>query len=252
MLWIQGHPLDPRLVILDKDGTLIDFDNMWHAWFVETMALLEGAVGLDPALCQGIEGSLGVDLASDVWDPAGPLTLASTSEVRLLLAGQLYHHRDLTWDEALAVALQAEQGARASMDQGALLQPIGDVRGLLRRMRAQGIMTAMATTDERPSADAHLQALGLTELFDTTLCDGDGVALKPAPDMALVICERLGVAPSEAIMIGDTVADLMMARAAGLAAAIGVTSGAMPASDLTPHADWVLDSIHDIHVEAKG
>jgi phosphoglycolate phosphatase len=248
MLILNGQQLDIRLVIVDKDGTLIAFDTMWHAWFRRTMELLEQAAPLDPAVRAGIEGALGVELASNTWDPAGPLTLASTSEVALLLAGQLYHHLGLSWAQAQALTMAAEQTARAVLQDDALLAPIGDVRGLLTRWRAQGLLLALCTTDERPSAERHLERLGLTDLFAATVCDGDGIALKPAPDMALALCQRLRVAPQQAIMVGDTVADLVMARSAGLAAAIGVTSGAMSRQDLEPYADWVVESIHALQL----
>jgi phosphoglycolate phosphatase len=46
-------------------------------------------------------------------------------------------------------------------------------------------------------------------------------------------------------MVGDTPADLRMARAAG-ARSVGVASGVAPAADLEPHADVVLASIAEL------
>ncbi len=39
---------------------------------------------------------------------------------------------------------------------------------------------------------------------------------KPAPDMVLAACELLGVAPTEAVMVGDSSYDRDAARAAGV------------------------------------
>lgn len=47
---------------------------------------------------------------------------------------------------------------------------------------------------------------------------------KPAPDPALALCKELGVAPSEAVLVGDTVYDLQCALNAGLTP-VGVTWG---------------------------
>ncbi len=45
---------------------------------------------------------------------------------------------------------------------------------------------------------------------------GDTAARKkPAPDPLLVACERLGVLPAEAVMVGDSTNDALAARAAG-------------------------------------
>ena len=37
----------PQLVIFDKDGTLIDFGEMWSAWLVELAHRLERVSGLE-------------------------------------------------------------------------------------------------------------------------------------------------------------------------------------------------------------
>ena len=42
-----------------------------------------------------------------------------------------------------------------------------------------------------------------------------GRALKPAPDMLQIALGELGVAPAQALMIGDSAADVGAARAAG-------------------------------------
>ena len=49
-------------------------------------------------------------------------------------------------------------------------------------------------------------------------------------------------------MVGDTPADLVMARAAGAGKTIGVLSGVGGSSDLGPHADLILPSVGDLIV----
>jgi phosphoglycolate phosphatase-like HAD superfamily hydrolase len=46
---------------------------------------------------------------------------------------------------------------------------------------------------------------------------------KPDPHNALMICRKLGVAPDNAVMVGDTRADTEMGKSAGL----GLTVGAL-------------------------
>ena len=248
MLSISGRCYDPDLIVFDKDGTLIVFDAVWHRWFAEIMAAIGEQIAISSDLEGGLAGTLGYDPATDVWEPMGPLTLASTTEINILMASQLYRYCDVTWDRALAIVREGEDRARAVLADDQLVQPIGDVPGALRRMSDAGTVLALATTDTRASTERHLQQLGIASLLSATVCADDGIPLKPAPDMALALCERVGVPPHRSLMVGDTVADLEMARRAGFMAAIGVGSGAAPSELLAPYADAVIPDIHAIEI----
>ena len=252
MLCIAGHYFDPHLIVFDKDGTLISFQEMWQVWFELIMQALASQVDMDRATQEGLAGTLGYELGSGVWDPLGPLTLASTKEVALLMASQLYRYQHQTWDQALAVVAAAERHARASLPLDRLIRPIGDVRTTLVQLRKSGPVLALATTDDREQTEQSLKQLGIGDLFATTVCGDDGIPNKPAPAMALEICRRLDKAPGEAMMVGDTIADMTMARRAGFAHAIAVASGALPRDALAPHADLVIDDIHEIRVVSSA
>ena len=83
----------------------------------------------------------------------------------------------------------------------------------------------MATTDDRDPTERTLAALGVAGRIDATVCADDGIAVKPAPDMVLHLCATLGVEPARTAVVGDTAADLRMARAAGAGLVIGVLTG---------------------------
>ena len=54
--------------------------------------------------------------------------------------------------------------------------------------------------------------------------------------------------PAEAAMVGDTFADLEMARAAGYGWAIAVGCGAVPGEMLAPLADLLIEDVNTIQV----
>ena len=61
-----------------------------------------------------------------------------------------------------------------------------------------------------------LERKGLAKYFEAVIC-GDIVARgKPDPACYLMACERLGVTPAEAVVIGDSENDVLAARAAGI------------------------------------
>lgn len=252
MLQIAGRRLDPRLIVFDKDGTLIAYDPVWHAWWAywraHLQAALQDAALDDTVFWRELQPALGYGPGPDDWDPLGPLTLASTEELTLLIAGALYRYAGCGWGQAQTMARAAENAARAAMAGQDLLQPIGAVAGTLRRLHDAGVLLAVATTDNRRSAEHDLGRLGVLDLLATLVCGDDGLVLKPAPDMALEIARRVDVDPAQAAMVGDTFADMEMARAAGYGWAVAVGCGAVPGDLLAPVADLLIDDVEDIQV----
>src|SRR5688572_3069783 len=88
-----------------------------------------------------------------------------------------------------------------------------------------------------------LEAFGVTNLVTTMVCADDGIQAKPAPDMVTTICQHMNIDPGNVIVVGDTVADLQMARSAGAGYVIGVLSGVGSLANLTPLADILIDTI---------
>lgn len=84
---------------------------------------------------------------------------------------------------------------------------------------------AVVTADETAAAESHLRWLGIRQYFTAVIGTDQVEQGKPFPDMALLACQRLGVSPAEAAVIGDTNGDMRMAKAAGAAAAIGLAGG---------------------------
>ena len=77
----------------------------------------------------------------------------------------------------------------------------------------------------------------------------DGVIGKPSPTMAQQVADRIGLDPSDCLMVGDRLeTDIAMGRAAGMATALvltGVTDRArLVDSDIQP--DLVLESVADL------
>ena len=231
-------PTDIQAVVFDKDGTLIDFDAMWGGWITTLARRLEAAsyITVAPQLFRAV----GFDPATGVVAPGGPLAVSTMTEIRAL-AGDVLRAAGLA-PAAVAAALHA---GWYIPDPVALARPLADLPQLFGALGARGLRIAIATTDDRAPTQATLAALGVAGMVDGLACGDDGHPIKPAPDAVVKLCQQLGVAPSRTVMVGDTTADLRMARAAG-ARAIGVLSGVGSAELLAPHADLVLPSVAEL------
>ena len=85
------------------------------------------------------------------------------------------------------------------------------------------ILLGIATGKSRRGLDGLLAVHGLEKLFVTQQV-ADHHPSKPHPSMLRACCDETGVAPEDAVMIGDTSFDMQMARAAGMDG-IGVSWG---------------------------
>jgi len=223
------------LVVFDKDGTLVDFHAMWSGWMVRLAADLERLTG--QAVTTTLYGALGFDPAAGRALPGRPLAATPMAHLRLLTREALV--RSGVPVERADAALDA---AWAGPDPVALARPLADLPALFGALRATGRRVAVVTTDDREPTERTLAALGVARLVDALVAADDGVAVKPAPDAVLRVAALLDVAADRIAVVGDAVADLAMARAAG-ARAIAVTSGVSGAAELAAAADAIVPSV---------
>lgn len=93
----------------------------------------------------------------------------------------------------------------------------------LELLASRGYLMAVATGKSRRGLDKVLHETGLGHFFIATRC-ADETFSKPHPEMLNQLLDYAGVGPHEAVMIGDTEYDLLMAKHAGTDA-IGVCYG---------------------------
>ncbi len=108
---------------------------------------------------------------------------------------------------------------------------------LLERLTASGVPLAVASNSERAFLERTLQSAGLLEggPFQTTVSAQDVGAPKPAPDIYLEACRRLGTDPAESAALEDSATGAAAASAAGMFV-IGIpyfTGTAIEGADLT-------------------
>lgn len=121
----------------------------------------------------------------------------------------------------------------------------------LAELQAHGLNLALCTSRSNNSLNALLQVLGIRACFSAIVTNEDVSHPKPAPDIALLALERLGVRPDETLVVGDTVFDLQMGRAAGCRTC-GVTWGNQGRAQLqTVGPDLIIDNFGELLAYCK-
>jgi putative hydrolase of the HAD superfamily len=208
----------PAALILDFDGLILDTETpLLDSW--EQVHTAHG-LSYDRAKGHNIIGHSGV-----YYDPWEAFPTA--------------HDR---------TALEAE--FEQMKDRIILQQPIlPGVVDLLAAARKAGIALGVASNSHHQHVDRHLERLGLAAHFSAVTCRDDVSEPKPAPEVYLLACERLGVPPAEAIAFEDSVPGHLAAHRAGLAVVV-VPNPSTRQYDFA-HASQRLDSLAQFELAAR-
>ena len=201
-----------RAVVFDWDGTLVDSESLNLATWVSQLA----AVGYQPSReeLDQIAGRTFPDCLS-------------------------YFSARATMDVAAF-----ERGWRAEIDRRvrAELVIFKDSVACLKAVRAAGIPVAVATQTPRHQLDLGLRLSRLASLVTVSVCREDVARPKPAPDVYLEACARLGLPAGDCLAVEDSPVGARSARSAGLAV-LGVARAPGGRSALAATADVVVDCL---------
>ncbi|EGZ24960.1 hypothetical protein PHYSODRAFT_344839 [Phytophthora sojae] len=235
----RGPRCSPGLVVFDKDGTLIDFTLMWGGWVESQAWKVEMTTGLP--VREKLFAAMGYDWISRSIKSKGALCCTPMGElyklaVRVLVAEGM---RQSKADEVIKQCWSMPDPVLTS-------RPLANIPALFRTIKKMDMKIAVCTTDDRQPTIDTLEHLGVTDMVDALACGDDGLPAKPAGEQIWTICQQLGVAPHDTIMVGDTSTDMLLGKNAGCGLSIGVLGGASSLDDLAEDADLLVPSIDRI------
>jgi HAD superfamily hydrolase (TIGR01509 family) len=207
-----------RAVIFDMDGLLLETEVLWHRAEVRLFERHGAAFTFEDKL-----------------------TVMGTSAA---FTGEFFARRlGLSPDQASALIREVTELMHEELQARVDARP-GAVE-LVKQLRGR-VRLGLASNSPRFLVDAALGSSGFTDAFDAVISADDVTNHKPAPDLYLLACERLGVPPGEAVALEDTTSGIASAKAAGLTC-IAVPQFAE--TDISA-ADRVIDSLEDLLAEA--
>jgi phosphoglycolate phosphatase len=215
---------------------------MWAGWARRLGERLESVTRRPVA--GDVFAAIGFDPVADHVLPGGALSIETMAGIEDRIASVLRR-----WCPSVPAARRALADAWFEPDPVELAVPLADLGALFQALRTSGRTIAVATTDDRRPTEATLAALGLSPAVAAIQCGDDEGPTKPEPEAFAALCDRVGRTTARSAMVGDTPADLSMARRAGAGLVVGVLSGVSALDDLEPLADLILASVGDLLVD---
>lgn len=223
-----------RGILFDKDGTLLDYAQSWTP--INRAAAALAARG-DAALAARLLALGGADAEGGSVTADSLLAAGNTAEIAASwIAGgapfalpELQERIDALFREAAQTVV-----------------PVGDLAGILGRLRARGFWLGIASSDNEAAIRATARRFGIDALLGYVAGYDSGFGVKPGPGMVEGFCRRTGLDPGEVAVVGDNAHDIAMGRSAGAGLTVGVLTGTGTRATLERIADLVLPSIVEL------
>jgi phosphoglycolate phosphatase len=220
--------MNPRLLLFDIDGTLIRSDGAGRATMMAALTSLFGDLG--PTDGYHLDGKTDPRIIADL------LTAAGVDKQRIQESLPLIYER-----------MEAEAHSRFPQHE---IKPCPGVKPLLAALRARTeVVLGLVTGNIAQTAPLKLREAGLDpDQFRLGAYGSDHIDRNQLPQIAMARAAQvtgLTFTGENTVVIGDTPADILCARAGG-ATAVAVASGWHGASTLAQyHPDHLFDSLTD-------
>ena len=236
-------------IILDKDGTLFRYGDVWGPVLSEAIA--EGLIKAKMPeerknecisdFCRVV----GVDSEGNTY-PDGvifrhdKLFLAT---IRILRITFRYHMNPWrVWKSVKRILNHEGFGIKerlAEMD-------FPDERATIKALHDKGYILGIVTTDTTESTEIFLNKMGIKEYISFLRTKDSEIHQKPNPEAIKEFCREYGLDSSEVAVIGDTVVDMEFGRQGKAGYTIAVLTGSGDKERLAECADAVYPALSDI------
>ncbi|MDD5108779.1 MAG: HAD family hydrolase [Candidatus Omnitrophica bacterium] len=236
-----------RLVIFDKDGTLMNLYHYWSNMVDYRVEFARKRLGFNLKQKSEIMFLMGVDFANERLRNDGPVGIKkreivmAAMEKALLAIGFVDTH-----DLCLKAFKEADEISLQHLNE--IIRPVNGMKELINFLSKCGCSIALATTDKTQRAKLALDVLGISDKVDIVVGEDMVKNYKPHPDMINFILDKLSVDKVNAVMVGDAITDIEMGNNAKLKASIAVLSGIASKEEFVGKTEYIISDISQITV----
>ncbi|MEM2987438.1 MAG: HAD family hydrolase [Candidatus Bathyarchaeia archaeon] len=213
-----------RAVVFDLDGTIVKFNIDFRAVRADVRGFL---------IKEGVPASV-LSINESIFEMLKKMEIFMKNNNKL--ASKIEEVRS----KALAIAEKYELEAAKTTS----LQP--GIKGILKTLKSMGLKIGICTLNSQKSVEYILKKFGIGEFFDAVTTRDHVKNVKPNPEHLENTLKALGVNPKEALVVGDSPADMKCAKELGAAAAALPTGVSTPKELADAGANYIITTITDI------
>ena len=226
-----------KLVIFDKDGTLINHEELFSNWLVKQ-------VNNFGSLINKVElyNKLGFNYKDNTFNSGSIVARGTNDEIRNCFYNFIFNNSDLNREDTMNLVKDKWIELKINYDN---LIECGNTKKVFEFLRSKNIKIAICTSDDRNPTEKTIDILNLNNYIDFIACGDDNISSKPSPEPLWRICNKLNVNVENTVMVGDTISDIHAGLNSKCGKIIGVLSGQYNGFNLD-EADIILNNIDDI------
>ncbi len=231
---------DIQAIIFDKDGTLEDSQEFLRNLGQKRSRLIDAKI---PGIGEPLLMAFGID--GNNINPTGLMAVGSRGENQIAAAAYIAE-TGRGWLESLTIAKEAFAEADQVLPKSTPGYMFTGSLEVLKYLSQAGIKLGILSADNTTAVQNFVRYYQLNDYFQLEM-GVDGGPSKPEPELFLQACQKLGVKPATALMVGDSPTDIEMGKKAGAAGCIGINWGKTGFGHLQA-ADIAIAHLEEIQV----
>jgi phosphoglycolate phosphatase len=237
---------DVDLFIFDKDGTLIDIHHYWCSMISLRAEYLVGKYfNQNEKIKYELMDTMGVDIELNKIKPEGPVGIKPrTFIIETVYKTLLKHSNTIHQDDIIHAFNEVDKISLQKIDK--IVWPLPGIPKILAILKENDIKIALATTDITERAELALSTIKIDHFFDLIVGCDLVKNTKPAPDLVNFITSKLSIKNENAVVVGDAMVDLKMAKNAN-SKFIGVKTGLYD-PDFLKSTNLLVENLNEIRV----
>jgi phosphoglycolate phosphatase len=238
---------DIKMIIFDKDGTLIDIHHYWCSmikfraeFFTKSLKHIN-----KQNLYNDLVDGMGIDLTANKMKSLGPVGIKPREFIIDIALKIISKYSDIyTRQKVIDIFAQVDEYSKTQLSK--IVKPLAGTVEILNLLKENNIIVSIATTDLSSRAIITMKELNIEHFF-TDIVGGDSVNnAKPHPDLVELIASKNNIEVDNILVVGDSIADLNMAKNAGcrfLAVKTGLCN-----EEFEEKSDYIVDDLTQVKI----